>query len=451
MSVNGRPFRPDPTSYQMTGIPCGNPKRYKSRAVIRMTRDDKVPYEDQQIGIPGTGTETEAEKEFKKLLDQQMNISDTAAEKKVNFIRSTREIMGTAAGFMTLGQFQKVAETDKKTNEFRSLGFTDLQIGVMLHQEGIQDLPTRKRKYAEPPPGPLIGPVPVSSVPDDGDEDAAYSSLPNCFMPHPDYISQSLSELRELQGKRDAELIAAETAGPQMSRHMLQLEAALLQGKTHLPLAHIYVNGVKKFSQQLAVINSSGASVNDILLPASASDFSDDSPSSYGSSPTQMVPKSPPSPPQQIASLPTKKIKEEVGGKGNANGTANGTSNGNGEEKIVITGKVESIPESEFEKGRRSAEEIAKQFPNYNVGTPSKILYVKNLDNNITAQDLVSIFIRFQEEGKDKINFKIMDGKMKGQAFITFHDEPTATKALQLAHGFVFKNKPMVIQYGKQK
>ena len=61
----------------MTGIPCGNPKRYKSRAVIRMTRDEKVPYEDQQIGIPGTGTETEAEKEFKKLLDQQMNISNT--------------------------------------------------------------------------------------------------------------------------------------------------------------------------------------------------------------------------------------------------------------------------------------------------------------------------------------------------------------------------------------
>lgn len=99
-----------------------------------------------------------------------------------------------------------------------------------------------------------------------------------------------------------------------------------------------------------------------------------------------------------------------------------------------------------------------------------QILYVKNLDHGITAQDLVSIFIRFQEEGKDKVNFKIMDGKMKGQAFITFHgihffnlsfskiiylfviiDEETATKALKLAHGFVFKNKPMIIQYGKQK
>ncbi len=61
----------------MTGIPCGNPKRYKSRAVIRTTRDETVPYEDQQIGIPGQGTETEAEKEFKKLLEKQMNITST--------------------------------------------------------------------------------------------------------------------------------------------------------------------------------------------------------------------------------------------------------------------------------------------------------------------------------------------------------------------------------------
>lgn len=235
-----------------------------------------------------------------------------------------------------------------------------------------------------------------------------------------------------------------------MSRHMLQLEAALLQGKAHLPLAHIYVNGVKKYSQQLASINSTGASVNDILLPGSVSDASSDSSFYSVNSPTQIVPKSPPSPPQQAASPPNKKAKEEGKGEtgvtdhknGNINGTTNGNTNGNGngDDKVVITGKVESIAESDFEKGRRSAEEIAKQFPNYNIGTPCKvcppslivlsprsilnklqILYVKNLDHAITAQDLVSIFIRFQEEGKDKINFKIMDGKMKGQAFITFH------------------------------
>lgn len=249
-----------------------------------------------------------------------------------------------------------------------------------------------------------------------------------------------------------------------MSRHRLQLEAALLQGKTHLPLAHIYVNGAKKYSQQLDSINSSGASVNE-------NNLSDDSSSSNGGSSPQTVPKSP----------------------------MDNDEKGKTEEKKVITGKVESILESDIEAGRKSAEEILKQFPNYAVGTPSKVcyyllllfyiffqyafflklifylqvLYVKNLDNSITAQDLVSVFIRFQEEGKDKINFKIMDGKMKGQAFITFHgiyfthsyslfpyfiykltrllDQETATKALNLVHGYVFKNKPMIIQYGKQK
>lgn len=410
MSVNGRPFRPDPTSYQMTGIPCGNPKRYKSRAVIRMTRDDKVPYEDQQIGIPGQGTETEAEKEFKKLLDQQMNISATATDKKVNFITSTREIMGTASGFMTLKQFQQVSETDKKTNELRSLGFTDLQIGVMLQQEGLAEIPTKKRKIAD------------------------------CFVPHPDYVTQSLNELKDLQEKRDAELWAAENAGPQMSRHRLQLEAALLQGKTHLPLAHIYVNGAKKYSQQLSEINSSGASVNDILLPTSSYPSND--------SPSSPQPDRSPSPTTSGKESGTDSGKGNVSNKENGNGKESGK---NGGEKVVITGKVESIGESELEKGRLSVEEIAKQFPNYSAGTPSKVLYVLNLDTDVTASDLVSIFIRFQEDGKDKIGFKLLDGRMKGRAFITFHDEQTATKALNLVHGFVFKNKPIIIQYGKQK
>lgn len=406
MSVNGKPFRQDPTSYVMTGIPCGNPKRYKSRAVIRMTRDDKVPYEDQQIGIPGSGTETEAEIEFKKLVEQQMNISASAGEKKVNFVTSAREVMGTASGYMTLEKFLKVTESDKKTNEFRSLGFTDTQIGVILQQEGNTDshLVTRKRKSPDQPKG-------VASLYYENEQEESSSSIPDCVIPHPDYIAQSLTDLRQLQGKRDAERIAEENSGPQMSRHRLQLEAALLQGKAHLPLAHLYVNGARKFSEKVASINPS---VNEIHLPSSSSSLSP----LRGSSPNNGS---------------DKDEKPAV------------------EEKKVITGKIESISESEIEAGRKSSDEILKEFPKYAVGAPSKILFVKNLDNGITAQDLVSVFIRFQEDGKDKINFKIMDGKMKGQAFITFHDQETATKALNLAHGFVFKNKPMVIQYGKQK
>ncbi len=83
MSVNGKPFRPDPTSYSETGIPCGNPLRYKSRAVIRTTVDRNVPYEDQQLGKPGQGTITEAELEMKRLLQQQLT---TNAESRSVFL-----------------------------------------------------------------------------------------------------------------------------------------------------------------------------------------------------------------------------------------------------------------------------------------------------------------------------------------------------------------------------
>ena len=95
----------------------------------------------------------------------------------------------------------------------------------------------------------------------------------------------------------------------------------------------------------------------------------DDLPS--GDSPTQTVPKSPPTPPQNT-SLSNEKAKKEANGKGRSGQT------GNGEETKVITGKIESIPDSEFEKGRLATEDITKQFPNYNVGTPCKVclLYI---------------------------------------------------------------------------
>jgi hypothetical protein len=80
-------------------------------------------------GIPGKGTLSEAEIEFKKLVDNQLDTSSSCSEKKVNFTSSAKENMvGSAKGFLTLSAFQRVSEGDKKTNEMRGLGFTDTQI-----------------------------------------------------------------------------------------------------------------------------------------------------------------------------------------------------------------------------------------------------------------------------------------------------------------------------------
>ena len=49
---------------------------------------------------------------------------------------------------------------------------------------------------------------------------------------------------------------------------------------------------------------------------------------------------------------------------------------------------------------------------------------MKNLSTKVNELDLVSLFIRFQRPAEVKVVFKLMTGRMKGQAFITFHGTP---------------------------
>lgn len=47
-------------------------------------------------------------------------------------------------------------------------------------------------------------------------------------------------------------------------------------------------------------------------------------------------------------------------------------------------------------------------------------LYIKNISNHVTESDLAAIFDQFQENCNEKIIFRLMSGKMRGQAFVTF-------------------------------
>ena len=68
-------------------------------------------------------------------------------------------------------------------------------------------------------------------------------------------------------------------------------------------------------------------------------------------------------------------------------------------------------------------------------------------------QDLVALFIRFQRwpviSASDLLEFRLLNGRMRGQAFVTFPDVKSATAALTLLNGYLLHGKPMVIQYGK--
>lgn len=47
-------------------------------------------------------------------------------------------------------------------------------------------------------------------------------------------------------------------------------------------------------------------------------------------------------------------------------------------------------------------------------------LYLKNLNPKTSEEDLVSLFARFQRDKGPKVVFRLMKGRMKGQAFVSF-------------------------------
>lgn len=51
------------------------------------------------------------------------------------------------------------------------------------------------------------------------------------------------------------------------------------------------------------------------------------------------------------------------------------------------------------------------------------MLYLKNLSPRVKERDLISLFARFQEKKGPLIQFQMMTGRMRGQAFITFPSE----------------------------
>ncbi|NP_001381052.1 RNA-binding protein 41 isoform 13 [Homo sapiens] len=79
------------------------------------------------------------------------------------------------------------------------------------------------------------------------------------------------------------------------------------------------------------------------------------------------------------------------------------------------------------------------------------VLYLKNLSPRVTERDLVSLFARFQEKKGPPIQFRMMTGRMRGQAFITFPNKEIAWQALHLVNGYKLHGKILVIEFGKNK
>lgn len=97
---------------------------------------------------------------------------------------------------------------------------------------------------------------------------------------------------------------------------------------------------------------------------------------------------------------------------------------------------------------------ILPVFKNYHPGQPSLRLYIKNLAKNVTSEDVERIYrlyvVDLTEEERQGFDVRVMqEGRMKGQAFVTFPSERIAQKALTETNGFMLKDRPMIVQFAR--
>lgn len=118
-----------------------------------------------------------------------------------------------------------------------------------------------------------------------------------------------------------------------------------------------------------------------------------------------------------------------------------------------VNERVTVIPEEMIMRNRLSLQDILsiERFKDYKAGEQSRTLYIKNLAKNTSEKDLARLFARYYVKDTSDVKYKIMTGRMRGQAFITFQDELTATQALLLNNGFSVNGKPIIISYSKMK
>ncbi|KAL5721159.1 hypothetical protein ACHQM5_013752 [Ranunculus cassubicifolius] len=85
-----------------------------------------------------------------------------------------------------------------------------------------------------------------------------------------------------------------------------------------------------------------------------------------------------------------------------------------------------------IERGRLPPEEILSlpMFKNYAAGDPATVLYIKNLAKDVVTDDFYFIFGHF---------FGTVEAARSG----------LSVKLMQLVNGYVFKGKPMIIQFGR--
>ncbi|KAM9348556.1 RNA-binding protein 41 [Symphorus nematophorus] len=419
--------------------------------------------------------ETEGQRQLHSLLLQQLHTDvdiDRCVAKRQCFAPAAlyRPFGEQAAGVRSLSQFQALQDGEQELASLRELGLTEAEIQLWQSR----DAPEAEEKSHGVCAAPGVKQQRLQVIRDKIEARAELLSRPQRF-----------------------------AASRALSRREMEIEQALFQGNDRLsfltalyhrdeenrdgqqgesssdPMDSLYRDALIKGRQQASLQDSGGAShlpahrnVSDQSqgsrrdnsqseeackhqseLQGEESRLSGKSESSLDSSEQQeqqqlaqdkQVGKPPPPP----AAAPAKiHLSQPIG---SLCGVAATASSGG---PLTVRGEIETISDEEILQNRESDEGIRSipRFRNYEPGKPSKVLCVKNLSAQASVAQLVALFSRFERENGPPVVYRLLTGRMKGQAFITLPDAEAAQTALRLVHGYRLLGKPLVLEFGRER
>ncbi|XP_046355261.1 RNA-binding protein 41-like [Haliotis rufescens] len=416
---NRRRLLEDQDSFRKTGVPCGNPQRYGSQDVVRM---DPVTCLGKHKLIGGD-METEGEKQLQAMAKKQLNTNVSLRQQFAqhrNFAASGEynPAAKTLCGVSLLGDYKEVVKHDGAVEELKKCGLTEGEVQLKLGQ------------------------------PEAGE---SYGLDPQVYRDRLEEIDRRISDKSTSVDNTSR----ANTDVKEMGRHELEIEHRLTGENSHARSLSDYLttqkvikgdpnDPINRLPDLLSDIEKRGHgkkggrgegrrlvySVRDDMEVGE--DLGVDREGFIG----PLLP-------------PEVHISDQGPALDCAASSQPAAVDADG--RRVIVDAVEDIPEDIIKKYRLKLEDIRAlpRFENYSPGEPSNVLYLKNLAALVSERDLVSLFARFQDD-KVKVVYRLMSGRMRGQAFVTFRDTVTATAALELVNGYHFRGKPIIIQYGRK-
>ncbi|XP_074691215.1 RNA-binding protein 41 isoform X1 [Strix aluco] len=361
--------------------------------------------------------ETEGERQLKSLLHHQLDTTvsiEQCKSKRRCFAPAAfyKPFGEEAAGALTLSQFQALQESNKETASLRELGLSDSEILLWKNR-------------ASTGKGSGLGAAPEAT------QDRLHA------------IQEKMEEHQRILA-----LPQRFAGSKQLSRREMEIENALFQGTDrHSFLRALYHEDdtQKRVTDEKDPMIHLESVYQELLNKKGPAEVQ----------PTKSDPCLCPSlAPQELVAeeslLPDQKEQAEQARSASLPETRPHQSP---PRHVIIKEPVEFVPEEEICKNRLSKEELRNipRFSSYHPGEPNKVLYLKNLGPRVTMKDLVSLFARFQKEDSPPIQFRLLSGRMRGQAFITFPDTQSAQDAMVLVNGYNLQGKPLVIEFGKSK